>query len=788
MSQIYYADSRKDDAKTIQALLDSCAGQEAVIVFREGDYYFEKGLTLTKEHRNLILRGEGKVRFIGGKKLSAWKKVAGSPEAARFDEDVRDCIYVCDLAEAGIPAAGVFQSRRGGRTVPSHSELFINTVPMNLSQYPKGEKFLTITGYGEQFTEGDWNRPVGKLEGGFYYEDQRPKRWAASDQLWTLGYWGYDWSSSVERIQQLDAEKGFVRTFPPHGEYFYRKGQRFRFYHVMEEVNRPGDYYIDYEGNKAYIYPERMDDSMEIMISLLEEPLLSLQESKDILVEGIAFEMVRAQAVQCEYTEDVIFDHCLFRNIGCYALEFLKGKRNCIRNSDIHDCGESGIIMLGGDRRTLESAEAVAENNHIYRVARWLKCYHPGISMVGVGMTARHNLIHDCPHTAVMYWGNEMTIEDNEIYNVVMDTADAGAVYTGRDYTFRGNRVNHNYIHHLGRLGQYTMAIYNDDGASGTEMNDNFFEEVYRGAFMGGGRDYVVRNNVFVKCFPAIDFDSREADERPVWRRQVEETLRERLYTIQAYSGQGLLTNADIREMRKVENQGIDLKDSVYLERYPELQDLDRRYQNPVDGEVRIPASARVESNVFCSRAAFAKDASEEMKKSFGIQQDIHFNNSGERGELYWIHNYQAVPEEFEDAKWGNLALKPDSKAFLFGHTDSDFASIGLEEEKRRENPPKARTCIYASDEKENTLVVGVKNIGRIPVAGFLRVYSTEGVELSSREIAFVAAPGEEKEYTLEVVKCSGIFELEVRSDVAGVRPSRGIFDRYSCSKILANA
>lgn len=796
MSHTYYVDSQKDNAETIQKLLDSCAGQKAAIVFREGDYYFEKGLVLTKEHRGLTLRGEGLVRFIGGRQLRGWKRVTETPEAVRFDADVREHIYVCDLEQAGISAPGGFVSRGYGRqVVPSHSELFVNAVPMNLSQYPKGDGFLTITGVGKEMREEDWNIRGGELEHGFYYEDERPKQWARSSQIWTLGYWAYDWANSVEHIEQLDADRKFIRNYPPYGNQYYKEGQRFRFYHVLEEVNQPGDYYIDYEKNKAYIYPETMDETTEIVISLLGEPLIVMKESSDILVEKITFEMLRSHAVRCEYTEDVTFDSCTFRNIGNYALGFLRGKRNCVRNSDIHDCGDGGIIMLGGNRRTLESADGLVENNHIYRIAKWSKCYQPGISMTGVGMTARHNLIHDCPHTAILYWGNEMTIEDNEIYSVVMETGDAGAIYTGRDYTFRGNKVNHNYLHHLGGVGIGTMGIYNDDAVSGTEMKDNFFEEVSRGAFMGGGRDFVVKNNVFVKCYPAIAFDCRGADDNPMWRLMVEKTMRERFYSIQAFPEQAVLTEYDRQEYERELDQRVSAMDSEFIRRYPELARIDQFYQNPVNGETRIPGSALIESNVFCSKVKFRyrfvepektyyeygrklENPSEQLKSYItDTTRDIRFTIVGEKGDLHCVSNYPAVPEDFVDAKWGDLTIRPESKAFAYGYTDSDFGSIGLEREKRSVNPPRVRTCICPSEEKEWAVAIGVKNDSEIPVSGILRIYAPEDVLLGSREIPFAAEPGEEKEYLLEVLECHGEFEMEVRSDVAGVRPSRGIFN-----------
>lgn len=89
MSKIYYVDSEKDDSASIQALLDTCAGEEAEIIFRQGTYYLDKGLVLTKEHRNLILRGEGEVRLNGGKQLKNWTRAEGTPAAERFDTDAR---------------------------------------------------------------------------------------------------------------------------------------------------------------------------------------------------------------------------------------------------------------------------------------------------------------------------------------------------------------------------------------------------------------------------------------------------------------------------------------------------------------------------------------------------------------------------------------------------------------------------------------------------------------------------------------------------------------------------
>jgi hypothetical protein len=176
------------------------------------------------------------------------------------------------------------------------------------------------------------------------------------------------------------------------------------------------------------------------------------------------------------------------------------------------------------------------------------------IHLNGVGLRASHNLIHDHPHCAILYWGNDHLMEFNEIHHIAMETGDVGAIYTGRDYTFRGNKIRHNFIHHTGGVGMGSMGVYMDDCVSGTEVFGNIFYKVHWAMFIGGGRDHRVENNLFVDCDPAVRADGRGLDKSPVWRNMVDDTMRKRLAEVP-----------------------LDL----YRERYPEMKSLDRYYGPP---------------------------------------------------------------------------------------------------------------------------------------------------------------------------------------------------------------
>ena len=178
--------------------------------------------------------------------------------------------------------------------------------------------------------------------------------------------------------------------------------------------------------------------------------------------------------------------------------------------------GGGGILLAGGDRKTLTPSRHYAENNHIHDYGRWNRTYKAGISIDGVGTRVANNLIHDAPHQAIFVSGNDNLIELNEIHRVCTETGDAGAFYMGRDWAQRGNIVRYNYFHDLragGLDGQggfsEVMAVYLDDWMSGATIFGNIFYKAGRAVLIGGGRDNVVENNVFVDCHPAVHIDAR---------------------------------------------------------------------------------------------------------------------------------------------------------------------------------------------------------------------------------------------------------------------------------------
>jgi hypothetical protein len=494
------------------------------------------------------------VRLLGGRLISGFSQVTDPAVLARLPESARAHVLQCDLKSQDISDFGRFVSRGFGRpTSPAHLELFFGGKRLEVARWPNGE-FTHIGSPARLHAEGDGHGgSLGRLEAGFLYKGDRPSRWQSLDHVWLHGYWAWDWANSCEQLESFDPATGLIRTRPPHGLYGFKSGQRFYFLNVLEELDQPGEYYLDRHTGVLYFWPPGAVEESEVAVSLLEEPLIRTYQASHLRFERLILEYGRGTGVQIQGGQGVELAGCILRNLGNHAVLVEGGRGHRVQGCDVYHTGDSGIRLSGGDRKTLDPGQHQARNNHIHHMGQWSRCYQPGILVQGVGHHLAHNLIHHGPHCAILLSGNEHLIEYNCVHHVCQETGDVGAFYMGRDWTERGNVLRHNFFHHTQGIGMGSMAVYLDDCASGTTVYGNLFYQCTRAVFIGGGRNNRVENNLFIDCQPAIQIDGRGLDPRPVWRAMVQQTMKERL-------------------------QAMDHHRPPYSARYPDLRQLDPYY------------------------------------------------------------------------------------------------------------------------------------------------------------------------------------------------------------------
>jgi hypothetical protein len=491
------------------------------VVFREGSYAFSRTLKLSSEDSGTkdapiewtALPGE-MVFLNGSKDVTGFRPITDPVVLKRIDPKLRETILVTNLRQQGITDFGEIL-QRGNPGL----ELFFKGNRMTAARWPNAEwlHVANVPQTGSQLFNKGLDRekrfdgvPVGRHYGRISYEGDRPKRWSAENEIYLHGYWTWDWSDSYQRVKSIDTVTREITLQEPHHWYGYTKNQRYYVLNILEELDTPGEWYLDRKNGLLYFWPPEPIGNNAVSVSLLDQPLVALNNTSFVTISGITFERNRSNGVTISGGTHNLIAGCTFRFLGSDAVVIEGGTENGIQSSDLYELSLGAVRLKGGDRKALIPAGNFAVNNHIHHYSSWMRTGQYAIYLEGVGERVQHNLIHDAPHEAITLRGNDHLIEFNEVYRVCQETGDAGAFHTGRDWTWRGNIIRYNYFHHLLGPGLHgVMAVYLDDWGSGFTVFGNVFYKSGRSAMIGGGRDNTIENNIFIECTPSVHVDAR---------------------------------------------------------------------------------------------------------------------------------------------------------------------------------------------------------------------------------------------------------------------------------------
>jgi hypothetical protein len=451
-------------------------------------------------------------RLAGGRRLDrAWSQrvTDSSPIWARLAPAAQGKVEQVDLRAHGITDYGTIVARGFGASGHAALELFIDGVAQTLARWPDRAPLDPRAGFTTL------SAPAGDT---FGYSGEQPARWSKPTEVWLHGLWGWDWADEHLPVAALDPV-GHTITLGKASQYPLKAGQPFYAENILEELTVPGEFYLDRTSGVLYLWPPEGSSGTDTIVSMLDGPLLRLGAGAAFIVwRDLIVEATRATLVEVQGGHDLLFSGLTLRNAGTTAMS-AQGSQIVVRGCEIYGSGDDGVTISGGDRRTLAAAGNVIEMTHIHGWARWDWMYRGAIRLGGVGNIARHNLMHDAPHAALFYGGNEHLVELNEIHHVCSSTSDAGAIYAGRDWSERGNVIRHNFIHDVKswRAGNVN-GIYLDDTLAGIRVEGNVLYNITGAALKhGGGRDNVMVNNVIAHCGTALGTDARGSSRDPVF-------------------------------------------------------------------------------------------------------------------------------------------------------------------------------------------------------------------------------------------------------------------------------
>ncbi len=296
-----------------------------------------------------------------------------------------------------------------------------------------------------------------------------------------------------------------------------------------DALDSPGEWYLDRAAGTVSYRPLAGEDmTREEVIAPALVQLVRLEGARSVTFRGLEFVysdwtmgpggyadtqasvLTAPTAFEAQDAIDCTIEHCTFRQLGGYAIWFGRGaKRNRIVANEIYDVGGGGVKIGETVQRANEddrSWENTVADNHIHDLGQ---VFPPAVG-VWVGQSSRatisHNHIHDLYYTAISAgwtWGYSANqskgnlIEYNHLHHIGRDMlSDMGGIYTLGEQP--GTVIRNNLIHDISAFTYGGWGIYPDEGSSEMLIEHNI---VYRaksaGFHQNYGRENQVRNNIF---------------------------------------------------------------------------------------------------------------------------------------------------------------------------------------------------------------------------------------------------------------------------------------------------
>ena len=432
-------------------------------------------------------------RLIGGRLLAAkdFHPITNPQTLARIPAALQGKIVEVDL-----DALNVQHVKRFADSFADNGnllELFVNGNRMPLSRFPNDGYMAmkrVLDNAGGPATKStndspDWAVTKTKGQGGTFeyreafYADH--ERWAKQlDRgVWFKGYWRVTWQNEAIRVGSIDTQKHTVTFAKPIaggiGNKYTRPAgngqEKYWVLNLLEEVDVPGEWAIDFKDHKLYFYPPTDLSTAEVMISDSDAPVITLANASRITLRGLTLEGSLRDGVHIKGGDNNLIAGCTVRNVTRMGIVVERGTNHTVQSCDVYGIGWGGIWVTGGDDSVtprVASGHRVV-NNHIHHFNQIQTIYGGGINIgytdggknhtPAVGVYVAHNLVHDTPHAGMLFSSWDSIFEYNEVFRYATISNDIGAFYS---YDYFNNMGNITFRYNLMHDSDEGDGIYFD--------------------------------------------------------------------------------------------------------------------------------------------------------------------------------------------------------------------------------------------------------------------------------------------------------------------------------------
>ncbi len=419
--------------------------------------------------------------------------------------------------------------------------------------YPDVNPYTQFLQTGEVIKDGGTTEPSV-----FKYSDRRISKYSGRDDVWFYGFPYYLFYHTDQKIIINSSDSTITSATPM--DLGMKSGRDYFIYNIIEELDAPGEYFVDKNTGIMYVYPTGDITKTNLNVAVFDKDwMIKTYKTSFVTFSGITFENSKGGALYIEKGDSVRIEHCNFYNFGTEAIEIGKrvsemytvfgqpgwsdqasqfspftaeaqpswnyaerqaayylqdkysvnemGKNHSVYGCHIKNVGQTAITVGGGNIYRDERAGFVIENNRIEFPGVYKRTYTGGIYLDNVhGITVKNNFIGHAPATALNGNTTAADIIGNEFADNMMESFDMGVIYLNYGYLQFDLKINGNYFHD-------TPSEYKEPStatSAGSQRSGIALDNTY-----GGG--YEMKNNQFVNIPRGSFVYANELIENNVW-------------------------------------------------------------------------------------------------------------------------------------------------------------------------------------------------------------------------------------------------------------------------------
>ncbi len=501
----------KTPERAVRAVNNLASKQGGVTVyFREGVYAILDALVIGNKsggasEKDLVFYTnyeDEEVTFTGavtvtGKDLKKANETNDAAFNRKVKDDFKSQIYSVDLSKLGYSSFGTF-TRSARPALYVDGTLYTiarwpNAGNTNMAQYTGADGNHGVVEVGDITQSGTTAGTYTGVRGigiEFQVANPRPFNWENTDNIWFYGYFYAEWAPYHFRIKSWNEQKMTIKSYD-YSAYGakYQKEKNFYYYNILEELDNPGEFFVDTKSGMLYIYPTiDIKDNTLIQLVTTTNDIVTLDNSKYTVFNGITFDMGYDCINMKNGANRNIIQRCKVKNPSRYTY---------IQDSTTYENGVICSILVG--ECSMQGLPYATANR---RAGNFMQnCYSKRVSINnGEGNIVSHNLVtgFNSMGISTSSGGSERIIEYNETVAGPDVGLDAGLYYSNGSPKNTGNIIRYNFFNRSTIVPRSTpFGIYLDDRTEGTYVYGNVLNEAR--IYLHAGSNNMIYNNMICK-------------------------------------------------------------------------------------------------------------------------------------------------------------------------------------------------------------------------------------------------------------------------------------------------